>query len=166
MEITQNYLSEIKSLAFKNKKGNATFFRQLAAKPPGRIDEAFQKMNDEVFAEVNCLDCANCCKTLGPKLNSTDIRRISGVLKIKASEFELRYLHIDEDHDYVFNVMPCVFLAGDNTCSIYDVRPRACREYPHTDQRRMHQVLDITLKNIAVCPAVYEIVERLKNMKI
>jgi uncharacterized protein len=166
MRITNETIAEIKTLAFKNKKENATFFRQVGAKPPGKVDAAFQNLHEEVFAEVDCLDCANCCKSLGPKLNSADIRRISGVLRIKASEFEEKYLRIDEDDDFVFRIMPCAFLAEDNSCKIYEDRPRACREYPHTDQRKMHQVLDITLKNISICPAVSEIVERLKKIKI
>ncbi len=166
MEISKQIFAENKVLAFKNKKENATFFRQVAAKPPGRVDEAFQNLHEEVFAEVNCLECANCCKSLGPKLNNNDIRRISGVLRIKVSEFEEKYLRLDEDQDYVFRKMPCAFLEEDNTCIIYEDRPRACREYPHTDQRRIHQILDITLKNIETCPAVFEIVERLKKVKI
>ena len=116
MEITKQIIADIKALAFKNKKDNATFFRQVAAKPPGKVDEAFQKLHEEVFSEVNCLDCGNCCKSLGPKLNSTDIRRISGALRIKPSEFEQKYLRMDEDDDFVFSTMPCVFLAEDNTC--------------------------------------------------
>lgn len=166
MEITRQTIADIKLLAFKNKKENATFFRQVAAKPPGKVDEAFQNLHEQVFSEVNCLDCGNCCKSLGPKLNTTDIRRISSVLRIKATEFEQKYLRTDEDDDFVFSTMPCVFLNEDNSCKIYEDRPRACREYPHTDQRKMHQVLDITLKNISVCPAVFEIVERLKKVKI
>ena len=166
MKITRQSLEEIRILAFKNKKENAAFFRQVKAKPALKVDEAFQAFHEEVFVEVNCLDCANCCKSLGPKLNSADIRRISGVLRIKVSEFESKYLCMDEDNDFVFSKMPCVFLAEDNSCKIYEDRPRACREYPHTDRRRMHQVLDITLKNMSTCPAVYEIVERLKKVKI
>lgn len=166
MKITKQTIAEIKALAFKNKKENATFFRQVAAKPPGKVDEAFHALHEEVFAEVNCLDCGNCCKSLGPKLNSADIRRISSVLRIKTSEFEGKYLRFDEDDDYVFSKMPCAFLDEDNSCKIYEDRPRACREYPHTDRRKMHQVLDITLKNLETCPAVFEIVERLKKVKI
>ncbi len=166
MEITPQTIEDIRTQAFKNRKENATFFRQVKARPPLKVDAAFQKLHEEVFAEVNCLDCGNCCKSLGPKLNSADIRRISNVLRIKVSEFEERYLRTDEDDDYVFSIMPCVFLEKDNTCKIYEDRPRACREYPHTDRRKMHQVLDITLKNMSTCPAVSEIVERLKKMKI
>ena len=166
MNINQQSLKELRLEAMKKQKDNAAFFRQLAAKPPGKIDAAFQDLHEHVFEEVNCLDCGNCCKSLGPRLTDADIRRITAFLKVKPSEFTSKYLRMDEDNDYVFRQMPCVFLGEDNYCSIYENRPRACRDYPHTDRRRMHQILDITLKNTATCPAVFEIVERLKKIKL
>jgi hypothetical protein len=51
----------------------------------------------------------------------------------------------------------------DNYCMIYEIRPRACREYPHTNRRRFHQILKLTWRNTLVCPAVLEIVARLKQ---
>jgi Fe-S-cluster containining protein len=166
MIINQQSLKELQQEAKKKQKENTAFFRQLAAKSPGKVDAAFQDLHYEVFDEVNCLDCGNCCKSLGPRLTDADIRRITTVLKVKPSEFTSGYLRLDEDNDYVFRQMPCVFLSEDNYCKIYNDRPRACRDYPHTDRRRMHQILDITLKNTATCPAVYEVVERLKKIKL
>jgi hypothetical protein len=52
---------------------------------------------------------------------------------------------------------------GDNTCLIYDVRPKACSEYPHTNRRKFIQLADLTIKNTEVCPAAFEIVEDLKK---
>ena len=49
---------------------------------------------------------------------------------------------------------------------VYESRPKACREYPHTDRPRFYQILDLTLKNAEVCPAVFELIERLKKEKI
>jgi Fe-S-cluster containining protein len=72
-------------------------------------------------------------------------------------------LRIDEDRDYVLQSVPCTFLGADNYCSIYQVRPKACREFPHTDRIKQHQLLKLTEKNIEVCPAVFEIVEKLKK---
>jgi Fe-S-cluster containining protein len=46
---------------------------------------------------------------------------------------------------------------------IYDVRPKACREFPHTDRKKFHQIADLTLKNVAICPAAYNIVEEMKK---
>lgn len=74
-----------------------------------------------------------------------------------------KYIVMDEDQDYVFHSSPCPFLEQDNTCRIYDFRPKACREYPHTDRKNMTQILDLTYKNIAVCPAVFIMIERIKD---
>ncbi|MCP3932375.1 MAG: YkgJ family cysteine cluster protein, partial [Bacteroidetes bacterium] len=49
----------------------------------------------------------------------------------------------------------------ENYCSIYEVRPKACKEYPHTNRKNFHQILNLTLKNYSICPAVFEIVNRL-----
>jgi Fe-S-cluster containining protein len=87
-------------------------------------------------------------------------------LKIKPGDFIQTYLRIDEDKDYVLQVAPCPFLGIDNYCSVYEARPRACREYPHTDRKKMVQITELTYKNTLVCPAVLEIVERLRNVKL
>lgn len=147
-------------------KENTAFFRLLAAKPPAKVDEAFHVLHNQVFDELNCLDCGNCCKSLGPRLTGADIRRVSDALKMKSSEFTEKYLRVDEDNDYIFRTMPCPFLDTDNYCRIYEDRPRACHEYPHTDRRRMQQILEVTLKNTATCPGVFEIVKRLKKIKL
>ena len=121
-------------------------------------------MHEEVFACTDCLECANCCSTTGPLFTDKDIGRIARKLRIKPSEFTEKYLRIDEDKDYVLQQVPCAFLGEDNRCSIYDVRPKACREFPHTDRIKQYQILNLTQKNVAVCPAVYEIVEKLKTI--
>jgi Fe-S-cluster containining protein len=46
---------------------------------------------------------------------------------------------------------------------IYDVRPKACREFPHTDRKKFQQITDLTLKNVAICPAAFNIVEEMKK---
>jgi uncharacterized protein len=87
-------------------------------------------------------------------------------LRMKPGAFVEKYLRIDEDGDYVLKSSPCPFLAGDNYCSVYADRPKACREYPHTDRKKMVQIMDLTLKNTLVCPAVFEMVERIKAIGI
>jgi Fe-S-cluster containining protein len=77
-------------------------------------------------------------------------------------DFEAKYLRIDEDGDKVLQFVPCPFLGVDNYCSIYEDRPKACREFPHTNRAKFHQLTEITSKNVAVCPAVFTMLERLK----
>lgn len=135
--------------------------RRLKARPPKHLDETFARLHDEVFAETDCLACANCCKTTSPIFTDADIERIARHLRLRPADFVAKYLHLDADRHYVLNAAPCAFLDGENYCAIYDVRPKACREYPHTNRRRMHQLLDLTRKNAEICPAVARIVERL-----
>lgn len=74
-------------------------------------------------------------------------------------QFMSDYLLIDEDDDWVFHTQPCPFLGNDNRCSIYEVRPKACSEYPHTNRKKIYQLEQITLKNTEVCPAVSQILD-------
>jgi uncharacterized protein len=125
------------------------------------IDSFFHKEHSEIFKKTNCLTCANCCKTTSPIFRDVDIKRISKRFRIPEIKFINQYLHLDKDNDYVLNSAPCPFLGEDNYCSIYEDRPLACKEYPHTNRKNMHQILDLTLKNTLVCPAVVKIVEKI-----
>ena len=143
------------------RKEHAALVKRLSTTDSRKLDERVHAIHEAVFDTIDCLDCANCCRTLGPRITDADVRRIGASLRIRPSVFVERYLGVDEECDYIFRSMPCPFLGRDNYCSIYDVRPRACREYPHTDRRRVYQVMALTLKNSTICPAVFEILERL-----
>jgi uncharacterized protein len=73
---------------------------------------------------------------------------------MKDAAFIDQYLRTDEEGDMVLQVVPCPFLGVDNYCGIYENRPKACREYPHTDRVKQKQILDLTIKNEKICPAV------------
>ncbi len=142
---------------------NKKYFDKLKKKVPKNLDYIMQDLHDAEFKQTNCLSCANCCKTTGPLFTGADIERISKHLRQKPQQFIDEYLRIDEDNDYVLQNLPCNFLDHDNKCFIYEVRPKACREFPHTDRKKFHQIADLTLKNVAICPAAYNIVERMKE---
>ncbi|MDR1501543.1 MAG: YkgJ family cysteine cluster protein [Prevotella sp.] len=126
-----------------------------------KMDTIVQQLHEDVSAEIDCLSCANCCRTLGPAIYDKDIERMAKALRIKPAEVVSKYLKMDEDGDYVFRSMPCPFLLSDNYCSIYEARPKACREYPHTDRKRFEQIYKLTVKNSATCPIAYEVLCRL-----
>ena len=83
---------------------------------------------------------------------------------MSSRDFESTYLTQDEDADMVLKDLPCTFLGPDNLCKIYDVRPKACKEYPHTDRRRQKQIWRLHEKNLEICPAVQRIFEELTSM--
>ena len=152
---------EAKDKHIENKK----YFDKLKKKTPKNLDYIMQDLHTAEFKKTDCLKCANCCKTTGPLFTSADIERVSKYLRQKPQQFIDHYLQIDEDKDYVLQSVPCTFLDHENACMIYDVRPKACREFPHTNSSRMLQNLKITAKNVEICPAVFEIVEELKKVK-
>lgn len=149
--------------AKSKRKENNKFLKKLKQRPPKDLDDRFRALHEEVFEEIDCLDCANCCRTTSPIFNDKDVERMAAHFKLKAADFFDRYLRIDEDGDQVLKASPCPFLLDDNKCMAYDSRPKACREYPHTNRKRMHQILSLTAKNTRICPAVAEIVERMKR---
>jgi Fe-S-cluster containining protein len=142
---------------------NKKFFAKLKKKNSRELDAMFHQEHERVFKKTDCLSCANCCKTTSPIFRDVDIKRISKKLRFSESQFINKYLRIDEDKDYVLTQAPCPFLDNANYCSIYEDRPLACREYPHTDRKNMYQILDLTHKNTLICPAVVEIVEKIKQ---
>lgn len=158
-EILKNLPSRAKEKATENKK----FFRKLKKKVPRDLDTTMQLLHAEEFRKTDCLKCANCCKTTGPLFTNADIVRIAKSLKLRPQQFIEQYLRIDEENDYVLQQVPCPFLGNDNYCSIYEIRPKACREYPHTNRKKFHQISEITLKNLSICPAAYNIVEAMKD---
>jgi len=147
--------------ARSRKKETKKLLDRLGKLPSRELDDLFEEAHNEVFACTDCLHCANCCKTTGPLFTGKDIERIAGHLKMKPGDFVTKYLRVDEDHDYVLQKTPCAFLMDDNRCSIYDVRPKACREYPHTDMKEMRTKLQITYHNSMICPAVSDVLDRI-----
>ena len=163
-----NYLERIwpdfKELTRSKRKENKKFFARLRVQDPKRLNEQFHAVHEEVFAETDCLTCARCCRTTGPLLTKQDIGRISKKQGMKAADFEKQYLRVDEDGDWVMKSLPCPFLELDtNKCTIYEYAPKACRQYPHTDYPNMKSILGLTETNVRHCPAVFEMVERMKQ---
>ncbi|MBX3101365.1 MAG: YkgJ family cysteine cluster protein [Bacteroidetes bacterium] len=155
--------SPLSTLPRRAKARSEAHRKALRRLPHRKVDETLHALHDAVFAQTNCLTCANCCRTTSPILWDADIARLAKHLRLKEAVFMDKFLQRDTDGDWVFNQAPCPFLQADNTCSVYDYRPRACREYPHTDRKQQAGLYALTLRNAAVCPAVFDILERLSS---
>ena len=158
----QDQLRTLSKEAKDMQKLHKAFFIKLRKKTPKKLDSIMEELHELEFKKTDCLECANCCKTTSPIFTTKDIERISKSFRIKTRQFIDKYLNLDTDSDYVLKSSPCTFLAADNTCNIYDVRPKACREYPHTNRKNFEKISDLTLKNVAICPATFNIVEALR----
>lgn len=156
-------LEELGELSKEKMVENKKYFQRLKKRTPKNLDVIVREIHDKEFEQTNCLDCGNCCKTSSPIFTERDIARIAKHLRLKEAKFIATYLDRDEDDFYVLKESPCTFLDSDNSCFIYDVRPKACSEYPHTNRRKFIQLGDLTVKNTEICPAVYNIMETLKE---
>ena len=154
-------INENKKQAEQKQKEHKKFLDALRKKPPKNLDYLTEEIHEEVFEEIDCLSCANCCKTTGPLYTDKDTERIAKHLRMKVVDFEHKFLKTDEDGDKVLQQLPCYFLNEDNTCNIYEVRPKACREYPHTDRKKIYQINSLMLKNTVICPAAQLWVEKM-----
>ena len=157
-------LQKLLEEANNSSKENKRFLEKLKKKKPKDLDIVVADLHYEVFEYTDCLECANCCKSISPVIIDRDIDRIAKHLKISPSEMTKQYLELDKEDDYVFRETPCPFLMPDNYCMIYEVRPRACREYPHTNRKRFFQINTLTWKNTFICPAVFDVVDKLKGI--
>ena len=147
----------------KARRENVKYVNSLTKKSKRKgLNEIADKMHEDVFKRVSCLDCANCCSTIPPIVTATDSKRIAKHLGMKWADFKGDYIVEDEDGDMVMNQTPCPFLESDKACSIYEVRPKACQQYPHTDNAEFVNNLHLHAQNAQYCPAVFHILESMK----
>jgi len=138
-----------------------TFLKRFSGSlPPKRV---LEEVHEEVFSEFDCLACASCCKNSSPVFTRADISRIAGHIGMKPGEMETRFLVSDKDGDFIPSSKPCPFLEKDNTCQVYEVRPKSCRGFPHTDNRSVWERHAFMAGNAAACPAAFSIVERFRT---
>ena len=158
------FLKELPGLAKEKYQETKKYFEKLKKRTPNNLDFVVHELHTVEFKRTDCLTCGNCCKTTSPIFTEKDIQRIAKYLKMKEHQFISTYLERDQEDFYVLKTAPCTFLdLSDNMCTIYDVRPKACNEYPHTNRRKFIQLTNLTMKNTEICPAVYNIVEALKK---
>ena len=129
-----------------------------------KMDTTIHALHYKWSERIDCLSCGNCCRVLGPRLTDKDVERLAKATRMKPAAFISQYLRVDEDGDRVFQSMPCPFLGDDNHCAVYDSRPKACREYPHTDRKKFYQLYKLSVKNAETCPIVYRVLDELVTL--
>ncbi|MGI9191211.1 MAG: YkgJ family cysteine cluster protein [Chitinophagaceae bacterium] len=158
MQVPENWQLTAKA----NKKKYAQFLKRADQR---KVIKQLPDLHEEAFANIDCLQCANCCKNHSPRFKQPDIKRIAKHLGMKEGDFIQQYLNLDSDNDFVNKHLPCPFLGHDNACAIYDVRPSDCARYPYTDEDVLIKRQALTLKNTEVCPAVFSILEKLTGIE-
>ena len=159
-------LVEIRERTAANREQNLAFCRYVH-EHRHRIEE-FQEIASRVQREIDCTACANCCRQTVVGVGPAEIGAIAGYLGMDEDLAMHRYTRPDPE-DSQARVLKnehnaCVFLDG-NLCTIYDVRPRACRDFPHVAPH-CHSLggrLSSLCRKAEICPIVYNAFEQYKE---
>lgn len=156
-----NFRSFSKKLSLYRKTFRS-FLNKTEKNPPRGIDKLTPVIEKEVWKEIDCLSCANCCKKMTPTFTVQDLKRISAHFKQTPEEFRKKWLVKDRNKDLVNKTQPCQFLnLKDNKCSIYAIRPVDCSGFPHLAKKKWSEYAYVHKQNIDYCPATYKMVEKM-----
>ena len=159
-------LRSFKQKVRHNRRRFRLFLSRLEKNPPKDLSKLTVIADKAAWKEVDCLSCANCCKTMSPTYTPEDIKRISLHLGMKSKAFKEKYLYKDKkDGDWMNVKQPCQFLnLTDNKCSIYEVRPADCSGFPHHDKKKLTDYVHVYKQNVEYCPATYKWVEKMMEL--
>jgi Fe-S-cluster containining protein len=156
-------LRSFKLKAKQKKNSMRRYLSKLEREAPKGLDKKIAVVEKEVWAETDCLSCANCCKTMTPTFTNQDMKRISAHLKMTVEAFQTKWLKRERggSRDWINKTEPCQFLnLKDNKCSIYEVRPADCSGFPHLS-KKFKDFVHIHKQNVEYCPATYRLVEKM-----
>lgn len=159
-------LPRIARYARKNENDDLRFRTYLKVHLPlsdRELDRVVQEITEEVWSQIDCTTCANCCKTLQIVVDNTDIARLAKKQGISTKAFRERYVGLDEEGDQYFTATPCPFLGEDSRCTVYEDRPKACRDFPYLHEANFRSRTYSMIDNAGVCPIVFNVWDRLKQ---
>ncbi|HEX7846353.1 MAG TPA: YkgJ family cysteine cluster protein [Chitinophagaceae bacterium] len=155
-------IRSFRNKARKKRRSFRRFLTKLEKSAPRKIESITARLEKEVWKEVDCLSCANCCKTMTPTFTPADIKRISAHFGQTPDEFKQQWLYKERGTgDWMNKKEPCQFLnLKDNKCSIYEIRPADCAGFPHLP-KKMKDYGHVHKQNIEYCPATFRLVEKM-----
>ncbi len=127
------------------------------------LDASVKEITDEVWAQIDCTTCGNCCRSLQVEVNETDIKRLAARFEITPQEFRTRYVKQAKEGYLHFASPPCPFLSDNNLCTVYEDRPDTCRDYPFLHQPNFRSRSLLMIETTAICPIVFNVWQRVKH---
>ena len=157
-------LVQIRQLGEKKRPENERFRRHL--KTHYYSERGLRHMAEEIEEQIDCTQCANCCRVATVRLSDRDVDRLAKHLSVTRAQFLDEYTTTSDEEGLILrrtDAAGCVFLEG-TTCTVYDARPDTCSRFPHLVRgngsiaSRMWQFID----RACYCPIVYNSLEAFK----
>jgi Fe-S-cluster containining protein len=156
-------IGKFKQKAARRKKVLTAFLSKFDEIVPEDLPQLVEEEEAKVWNEIDCTQCANCCKTMTPTYNKEDVTRIAAHLRMQPKVFIQKYLKKEPDSkDWVNKEVPCVFLVDDK-CSIYSIRPLDCAEFPHHNKKPFDEYTQTFKNNLVHCPATLQLISAIKQ---
>ncbi len=156
---------DVKKEAEKRAEENLAFRSFLKMNADEKeLDKQFRRLHQEIFPQYDCTKCRNCCKEYEIEIPEKDLERDAKKLGMTKELMISMFLKKDpKSGAYIVRGDTCIFLEANGNCILDNCRPQTCKEYPYTDQPgRMGSLLEV-IRSAEICPAVFEIYERLKE---
>jgi Fe-S-cluster containining protein len=158
-------LVQIRLEGDKKRKENERFRRHMKAHD--HSDRILRRIAEGIEEQIDCTQCANCCKVATVTINDRDVERLARWLRLTPAKFLAGYTVESAEEGRILRRSAeagCVFLEG-HACSVYEARPETCQRFPHVVRgsgsiaSRMWQFID----RACYCPIVYNSLEAFKD---
>ena len=142
------------------------FLNRLKRNPPPNLQSIAIKASNNVWDGIDCLCCANCCKTMTPTFTNNDIKKIAAYLQMKVDEVKKKWLKKERGTgNWLNKTTPCQFLDLEtNMCKVYEVRPADCAGFPHLTKKKTADYIHVHKQNLDECPATFKMVEKMNEL--
>lgn len=158
-------LVQIRTLGEKKREENLRFRKHMKSRD--HSDRILRRIAEDIEAQIDCMECANCCKVATVRLSERDAERLARFLRVSPDRFLAEYTAKSEEEGLILrrsSESGCVFLNG-RECAAYEARPDICQRFPHLVRgqgsiaSRMWEFVD----RACYCPIVYNSLEAFKE---
>ena len=157
-------LVQIRRLEHQKRGENARF--RAYFKSHRHSDRRLRRFGEEIEAEIDCTQCANCCRVTEVGINQRDVEKLAKFIGVSEDEFRRQFTARDDAGAMILKRGEggCVFLEG-TACTVYEARPDTCQRFPHMVRgngsiaSRMWEFVD----RACYCPIVYNSLEAFKS---
>jgi len=157
-------LVQIQRLGEKKKEENKRLRTHMKMRQPA--ERVLRKIAEEIEEAIDCTECANCCRVATARVKDREVEILARHIGTTRKVFLRDYCEESADEGLILKRTEtgCVFLEG-NLCSVYEVRPRACEDFPHLAKgdgsliSRMWEMPD----RATYCPIAYHTLEAFKE---
>ncbi len=130
------------------------------------VERKLKAIAQNVEKEIDCLECANCCRTATARLIDRDIDKVAKAAGMKRDRFLRECTEISEEEGRILKRTEagCIFLNG-NECLVYEGRPASCEDFPHLVRgpgSLMHRMWAMP-ERATYCPITYNTLEAWKD---